>query len=906
MRWLEGLLSLRQDELVKALPFLVLLVCLFGGVTVARNLAMSFVVADFGKEALPWLFALIGGFQLLFALAYAVLSAQFGTRRLYSGLLVALAVFCVACMGLLWLDVRLASALLYVGLFVLLPVILIHDGTHLATYLNPHEQKKLAGFIAAGIPLGAMLGGALLVLLLRWVPPVLLLFALPLSAVLTIWMVLRIARRRVSFDGDAYPNDSVDPVRQMQAGVRAATKVPLIKWLAAGVFVATLVQQLMVYFYQGIIYPTEFPDVAQRAAFFGKYDFFMNFAALLFQLLLASRLISRLGVGVSSALHPILYLGSALLLAASQGLLAGVVSQAVNQELRTYFRKPVDNLLFNGLSSQLWGISKAFLGGVVQPLAILFSTLLLLMLQGLPVALMLPLLQGLLILCALVGVALVVPQARAYDAGVLDLLKKRGLPHDQVRQLPPDMVAAQARVLLLSQHTDEVLLGLELLRQIRRPSDLPAILQLLHRTADPMVVAACIEHLADFPEDYDAFAALKWLFQRGRADANEGLLQQTLSSLERFDRPEMAAEVSVLLHDSTLSMATVARAALYLCVSAHASDDAVLRQLAQSILVRGDATLRAQALEIMAYLTHPNDVPQLTPLLTDKAGAVRAAALRCMATIPPACWLTPTRLQQALQDRQSPVRLAAVKLLQQYPDVMTEGPATVLPLLADPAPRVVKAVRELLAAQLPHWGESLMQALYDLNTPFTQRAELLTILEPLRDDAFDQRLKQACRQALSRVLYGSNLGPRIQAEVGGALGDFVQKHVKHLMADALQFAVLAVVKLARQEDELAQRISRGLLSTSVREQGLALEALSRLPQRELAGWVVRVAEVRTMPLSRRDPLYRELTGKPLPQRVALWQQLELLGGTYLRAAAWLMHRDDMPSDPEVRRLLVAT
>ncbi|MFC3853222.1 MFS transporter [Salinispirillum marinum] len=422
MRWLEGLFSLRQDELTKALPFLGLLVCLFGGVTIARNLAMSFVVTDMGKEALPLLFSLIGVFQLLFALVYAVLSARFGTRQLYNGLLVALAVFCAACMLLLWWEARWASALLYVGLFVLLPVILIHDGTHLASYLNPHEQKKLAGFIAAGIPLGAMLGGALLVVLLKWVPPVLLLLALPLSAVLTILMVLRIARRRVSFGDDAPASESVNPLRQMHAGVKSAAKVPLIKWLAAGVFVATVVQQLMVYFYQGMIYPTVFPDIAERAAFFGKYDLFMNFAALLFQLTLASRLINRLGVGVSSVLHPVLYLGSAILLAVSQGLLAGIVSQAVNQELRTYFRKPVDNLLFNGLNSKLWGVSKAFLGGIVQPVAILFSTLLLFLLQAFSMSLMLPLLQGLVVLFALLGVALVVPQARAYDAGVLALL----------------------------------------------------------------------------------------------------------------------------------------------------------------------------------------------------------------------------------------------------------------------------------------------------------------------------------------------------------------------------------------------------------------------------------------------------------------------------------------------------
>ncbi|MFC3853221.1 hypothetical protein ACFOSD_10290 [Salinispirillum marinum] len=296
----------------------------------------------------------------------------------------------------------------------------------------------------------------------------------------------------------------------------------------------------------------------------------------------------------------------------------------------------------------------------------------------------------------------------------------------------------------------------------------------------------------------------------------------------------------------------------------------------------------------------------MTSALTDSAGVVRAAALRGLTTLPVEHWLTPNRIQQALRDRQSSVRLAAVQVLQRYPEGMTDGPALVLPLLADPAPRVVHAVRNLLEAQLPHQQEPLLQAVFDLNTPFVQRAQLLSILTPLRDDAFNERLQQSCQQALGRVLYASSLGPRIQGEVNGALGEFLQRHINQLMADALRFAVLAVVTLAQQDDELARRISRGLLSTHAREQGLAMEALSRLPQRVLAGWVVRIAEAMSLPVSRRDELYRELTGKPLPQRVGLAQQLDLLGGTYLRAAAWLLQSDEVPTDSEIRRLWATT
>lgn len=908
MHWIERLFALRQDEIAKALPFMGLLVFFFCGVTVARSIATSLMIEDFGKDALPLMFALIGVAQLLFTLLYAGLSLRFSPVRLYVGLLVAMGLFCLACFGLLLLDLRLASALLYVGILVFLPVVVLHDGTHLAAYLNPFEQKKLAGFIAAGIPLGAMLGGGLLFLLLALLPPVWLLPLLPLTVLLTLGMVIWIARRRAHAVVADTAAVRASPLTQMAEGAKVATGVPLLKWLAASLFISTLLQQLLIYFYQGVIYPTEFPDPAERAAFFGKYELILNALALVFQLLLASRLIQRLGVGRSGLVHPLLYLMSSLSLLVSQGLWAGVFAQAVNQELRSYFRKPVENLQFNGIASRLWGVAKSLMGGLIQPLAILLSTLVLVLMQyGLAEVVMQQALKGLLLVMALVGVLLAFPQARAYDQGVLDLLKKRGLPRDRIKELPPELVLNQAREYLRSIEPGQVLLGLELLQQLNRAEAIPDVVRLLQAGPSPAIAEACLQYLGCFPEEGPAFQALWLFFQRQRESLLQpGLVDKALIGLMAFDRPEVVPPVVELMTHAALTPVLLGRAVVYLGRSQHFEDSALLEQRALTILDGPDVALKPQALEILAELGQAGIRSRLTGFLAHEDGLVRAAALHGLSRLPEepdAAFLQ--ACERALQDRLAPVRLEgvnAIRRLQSPPLPLLDA---LLPLLDDPAPRIVERVRGCLVEQLAQVAELLETRLFHFTTPFAQRQVLLDLLEPRVDAAFRMRLDKAAQAALGWALQCEGMKRRLPSGVPAEdLRDFLEKALQELQREQLQWVLWVVVYLSGRKPAFFQQISPGLLAFGKREQGLALEALSRLQHRQLAGGLSRVLETLSLPVKRLAALHRELLGKPMTSLPALWQDLERLELLHLRAAAWVLSQRGEPMEPALRALLI--
>lgn len=903
----EKLFSLRRDEMKQAAPFLLLLVCLFSGVTVVRNVAMSLVVTDFGKDALPLMFALIGVFQLIGSVFYASLSERLPPGALYRGLLVTLALFCLLCFGLMLLKLKIASALLYVGIFVLLPVVAMHDGTHAGAYLNAYEQKRLAGFISAGIPLGAMLGGAVLFLLLGAITPVWLLLIMPLSAGLTMGVVGWVSARRTSLLKPGAPQARKNPLRQMGEGVKASAGVPLLRWLAMGVFMSTLLQQFMVYFYQGVIYPEQFPHPADRAAFFGKYDLIMNLLALAFQLLLASRLISRLGVGLSSLLHPVLYLGAAGVLVASQGLWAGIFAQAINQELRTYFRKPVDNLLFNGLASRFWGVAKAFLGGVVQPVAILLSTLMLVALrQGFGTDWMNEVLKFLMVVVAIAGVVLVFPQWRAYDKGVLGLLKKRGLPTDRMGELPPALVAAQAEELLKDDSHTNVLLGLELLRQLKRPEDIPKVAAILEDSENRAVAEACLETLGCFPGEEAAFAPLFEALQRFEDHPEmNALIAESLQFLTPYDRPEVVQEALKLLQNPDASAEELGAAARCLMKSSHFSEAPLLKNRALQILSGQDDSLKTQALDMLALVGETDVRSDALRFLDHPRREVRAAAVRTLAALFPAPDETlRAQLLGCLHDTQPPVRLEALGFAAHLAAQDEALLRAMLPLLADQSPRVCTQAQQFFAGHLAASAPVLKESLFLQATPFALRQRALHLLLATADESFKSELEQSALAALGRVLRCQAVFQTVQHDLKNSdMLHFLCKTLTQVEREHVLYAVAVLVALSDQTEDFFQRVSLGLFSGHGQDRGLALEAISQLHLKSLASPVLKVLEEMPLTGERAAALHQQLFGAPPEKGQTLAEELSALDDVHLRAAAWRLGHAEAPTDPTLKALL---
>ncbi|OAD23478.1 transporter, partial [Candidatus Thiomargarita nelsonii] len=170
----------------------------------------------------------------------------------------------------------------------------------------------------------------------------------------------------------------------------------LMIYMSLGLMLFVIGSKLLEYHYQTIIYYQVFPDPTRRATFFATYEVFANLAWLFIQLFLTSRLLVKWSVGASNVLYPVLSAIAALALfiyfyGNSQGLLAnsvivmlslGIFTQFINQEMRGALRTPANNLLFNAISPNQWGNNKAFLNGIVFPLATLIAGTFLMTITG--------------------------------------------------------------------------------------------------------------------------------------------------------------------------------------------------------------------------------------------------------------------------------------------------------------------------------------------------------------------------------------------------------------------------------------------------------------------------------------------------------------------------------------------
>jgi CRP-like cAMP-binding protein/ATP/ADP translocase/HEAT repeat protein len=653
------------------------------GATVGDTLFLSNLPAPEVPRLLPWVYVGIAVANVASTLAFDAIQSRASRTNSIVGVQIALAVSVLLARQL----VEAESGVIYFALVIWLEMCSLLSITlffsFAGDYFSPRDARRLYGFIAGGISLGTVLSGHAIHLSVGLIGTKNLLYIgamlLAINAALSA-TIFRVGKP-VAVE-TAYEESHAEHV-----SLKAIFARPYVRLLA-------LVIPLTIVTYVTVDYQMKWIASAKSeeelARFFGSFFGWVGVAQMLFQFLLAQRLLRRLGIISCLMILPIAVGTASLLLYAGSfvgyfGLSMLALSAGVNvlrMTLAETLDLPSRELLFLPLPTRLRRRVQPLMSGAFAPGA-----------QGL----------GALLLLAALLLELQVQTLSLIVAGCATALL---FALSRLRPRYRETLAATLRDHQLDA-TD--------LERVLQSADAETLLRGLLRSSDPDVVKATIgllakrdlgtlgdelERLIDGEHDEVAVAAL----ERLSADKD----QRAMQAIQRaWSSPKLAVRQA---------------AVLALCEAA--GTDAVT-QLAES-LGSGDPALRTSAMIGLArYCGEPGQSlvrPGLEEQARSDSAAERVEAARTLGRISSVGFAD--LLERLLRDPTLEVRIAAAEACAE-----TSDPLLIEPLLAALSNTELRAPCLRALAAMPQTAASPIAALVrDRSVASSERCAMARVL----------------------------------------------------------------------------------------------------------------------------------------------------------------------------------
>ena len=500
--------------------------------------------------------------------------------------------------------------------------------------LNVQQGKRLFGVVGTGEWLAIVTMGFLMPVLVPAVglPNLLWLAVIGMGLALLVMTVNMRLHRHLVIDAPLPPTSGAEPAparREAAPGILSVLRSRYVLVL----FALSMVWWVGFFFVDNIFYDQgalQFPDSGQLAGFLGLYLGFVGILTVLSNLLLAGRVVSRLGLRWSLLALPAGLVGGAAIMAIT-GLLNGPVLLVFGVAVATKvwsigvgfsIDQSARSILVQPFSASQRTQAQTLVDGIAQPVSTAMAGALLLLLGAVFPYGSVPLIYGLLAIAA-VHLAIAVLVNRGYGKALLDALRARRL---SATQLVVTDGASRAVLLdaLLSEKEGAVVYAMRILSEVA-PDALATHLPALLQRPEPDIRRYALECLSAIrPAD-----ALPLVHKALAEESAPSVLGVGLRTLARLGDPSLAlghlaAEDRMLRKQAILAaleggvpaaVAMAEAAFAGLCAAPDPAD----RALAAGILSEWDdgETLR----------------PSLALLLADQVASVRRAALRAAGQI---------------------------------------------------------------------------------------------------------------------------------------------------------------------------------------------------------------------------------------------------------------------------------
>ena len=898
-RFFSNLLSIKSNEWEGVLYlFLVLMVYSFGA-SFARSIGMTLLISHLKSDILPIMFICVDLLVMVGATIYAHYTKRVSGLDIFSFFLLCSTFFSIIAQFLFYYasgDAYTFSwvyGVFFVGSSFFYILISIHVGSVVASYFTAVQAKRVTGVINAGMPIGGICGGSALVTLLKGfhADPQNLVLVLGISC-LGAFALLHIVRTRLSSvrvtNQTIKAGSSRNPFVDMISSVKYVMHSRLMIFMSLGLMMFVIGNKLLEYQYQAIVYPEVFPDTHERAAFFAVYEIFANLAWLLIQLFLTSRIILKMGVGMSNFLYPALIACISFILfvyfywvAKHQGagsvttmLVLSICTQFLNQEMRWALRTPANNLLFNAIPPNLWGTNKAFLNGVVFPAATLIASGFLMFTTGGVQTVMTQItpyiaskdisyiLPFVVFIMSILGMLIAFPQSAAYHEGMFGLLNRdlfdrridfwSGLRSNSLAQVVEDKLS--------SPDTYHVIAALEIIRMFRMNQFVNRVGNLMLKTQLFDIKSHCVETLASLPQSN---TNITYLMEALRQENDPKLIPLILKNLGRFPSVNLSELVEKLLNHTTPEVFVEACLYLHRHPSYKAKKEIENRLLSRlEHLDDPNFTLYLQAVGELRQAKYSETI---LPFLDHVKPTIRLAAFNAYVRMLEG-HLEPhkSRLIDALYNTSSKdMKVLALQALRECRPLEDWSPVIHLLNARDRA--VVNESKGLLQFHLSASEPELVRTLFLQSASVQQRFEILSLLYPRLDVLQRSALRRMADNSLKSFIKVTGLLRLHQIKPNNyeSVHELVTKILLEIAEEHLLNVVTVITYEAEQNEEFFQRVGRGLLSHSKANQGNALEVLSNAGERYLSGRLLKFFEERGSDVKTINRMHLVLFAEPL-------------------------------------------
>lgn len=668
---LYGMLLIREGEQGNVFYFLLFFLLVSTGMAIGRGTVDALFLKRLGIEYIPVMYVIQSVVLAAISFVYAGFADRIPAERFFRTLFISLALL----VGASWFAMTTTdSTLVYPAYYLVYEVaselMLVHAALYMNQNMNTLQAKRLAPLAFAGVQVGTISGGLILVfgtpvfgtgnLLLAWC----LLLIASLAA-------LTLRHRRIGtsthFRAPARSDNLLqDCTQHVREGVSYTVKSDLLRSASFALFFMVVAFYILCYSVNRV-YTQTFESEESLTRFFGILSATTGSIALFLQVFITGRAIRRFGVRTMNLVFPWTTIFSLGALTMSFALPTALIGSINKDSIMTAFRNPVRSIFLNVLPGHIQGRARAMAVAIVLPLALMTCGLLLLLLQKLeqPVMFLAP---G--IIAALLYLFWSRKMNRAYVTTLLATLKER-------LHLPNRRMYAS-----LSGSGDEILE--EILRGVRHedPEVCIAFSRMLagsfRETAAEVLTGrlqevdiATADRLARLLEDIDISqhtAELSDLASRGDPHLNASI---TGLLLKKADSKAISHAQSGMESDNPRLRALAVSAALRYPASAQLREHAITTWNA---MLEGQAATQLAALDLIPVMEalNANELQAIRSaycssfdsLLDNRDDRVVTRALRGMQA-----WKNPlgsqaqSRVAKHLGSRHPEVRLAAAGCL---------------------------------------------------------------------------------------------------------------------------------------------------------------------------------------------------------------------------------------------------
>lgn len=351
----------------KVLYFSLLGALIQAGVAMGLASADAMFLTQVGADKLPLIYIAFPVFTIAFTPLFSFLISRFGIHRLLASAIWAVLLLTGVFFFLLskspipaWVlyAFKIYSALLWVALYTLF-------WNYVDGFFDILDAKRLFALINGGLATGAMIGGGLVVLLIRYleIPQLLWIWALLL---LLTWPTRRAIERRWP-RLEEYGEEALGFLGQTRVVLGTIRRSRFVFLIFLVLFTSMFVLTLSEYQYLDIF--SQMDDEKKLAGLLGTLFAGANVFNLVMNLFLFNRLVHWVGVRNTALIQPLsmLVVFSALFLVYGES--AALLAFFVYQGVQTSVDNNNWNLMFNALPSGTKAEVRTFIEGLCEPLA---------------------------------------------------------------------------------------------------------------------------------------------------------------------------------------------------------------------------------------------------------------------------------------------------------------------------------------------------------------------------------------------------------------------------------------------------------------------------------------------------------------------------------------------------------